>query len=204
MSLLCLLLQAMAPTVFPEAFGLDRHRIRLRAGATEKLRLSFLPFHLPPAHLPPGAEQPQAAGLLAPAPKSTIDSLLVLSDSECGEFTYAICGEVLPPAIFMEHKVKVGVEGTQVSCAAPRSVDWTRNDEGICTRYLRIASYVNGCILQLMTRCACRFWQRRSSLHIHVHHSHIITCAGRGSILLFYGARMKVHVYSCIGLPVRR
>jgi len=34
--LLHLLLQAMASTVFPEAFGLDRHRLRLKAGATEK------------------------------------------------------------------------------------------------------------------------------------------------------------------------
>jgi len=25
-----------------------------------------------------------------------------------------LCGEVLPPAIYMEHKIKVGIEGTQV------------------------------------------------------------------------------------------
>eukprot|EP00775_Hariotina_reticulata_P012144 gene12144-12282_t len=105
-------MQLMASTVFPDAFGLDRHRLRLRAGATERLRLSFLPFHLPPAHIPPGAEQLQA-GQVAAVLKSTIDSLLVLSDSECGEFAYAISGEVLPPAVFMEHKVKVGIDGPQ-------------------------------------------------------------------------------------------
>jgi len=43
-----------------------------------------------------------------------ISSLLVLSDGECGEFAYKLCGEVLPPATSVEHKAKVGLEGTQV------------------------------------------------------------------------------------------
>jgi len=47
-----LLLPQVVPSgMFPDAFGLDRHRLRLKAGASEKLRLSFLPFYMPPAQL---------------------------------------------------------------------------------------------------------------------------------------------------------
>lgn len=101
-------LQAVA-NLFPEAFGLDRHRVRLRAGASEKLKLSFLPFQLPPLQ-----QSEAAAPGKPPVLKGLKHSLLVLSDSECGEFAYELCGEVVLPGSFMEHKATVGLEGTQV------------------------------------------------------------------------------------------
>lgn len=101
-------LQAVA-SLFPEPFGLDRHRIRLRAGASEKLKLSFLPFQLPPLQ-----QSDSAVPGHPPVLKGLSHSLLVLSDSECGEFAYELSGEVLLPGPFLEHKATVGLEGTQV------------------------------------------------------------------------------------------
>jgi hypothetical protein len=37
---------AAARKMFPAAFGLDRLRVRLKGGASEKMRASFLPFTL--------------------------------------------------------------------------------------------------------------------------------------------------------------
>jgi hypothetical protein len=110
--LLCLLHQAAA--LFPEAFGLERHRLRLRAGASEKLKLSFLPFQMPPLQQHPAGSDAKAAAAAAAAPKALTRSLLVLSDSDCGEFAYELCGEVLLPAPFLEHKATVGLQGQQV------------------------------------------------------------------------------------------
>jgi hypothetical protein len=110
--LLCLLSQAAS--LFPEAFGLERHRLRLRAGASEKLKLSFLPFQMPPLQ----QQQPAAPDGQTAAPKALTRSLLVLSDGDCGEFAYELCGEVLLPASFLEHKATVGLQGPQVMNAA--------------------------------------------------------------------------------------
>ncbi len=41
-------------------------------------------------------------------------SLLVLKDSDCGEFTYELCGEVAQPGPFLQHEAKVGLDGQQV------------------------------------------------------------------------------------------
>jgi hypothetical protein len=54
----------------------------------------------------------------AAAPKALTRSLLVLSDGDCGEFAYELCGEVLLPAPFLEHKATVGLQGPQVMHAA--------------------------------------------------------------------------------------
>jgi hypothetical protein len=83
--------------------------LRLRAGASEKLKLSFLPFQMPPQQ----QQQPDHAAAAA-APKAVTRSLLVLSDSDCGEFAYELCGEVMLPAPFLEHKATVGLQGQQV------------------------------------------------------------------------------------------
>jgi hypothetical protein len=105
-------------TCFPEPFGLDRHRLRLKAGASEKLKLSFLPFLLPAAPAPTApAKGPRKAS--APAQQQQpavppVRSLLVLKDSDCGEFTYELLGDVEQPATFMQHEAKVGVDGVQV------------------------------------------------------------------------------------------
>ncbi|KAF6261116.1 hypothetical protein COO60DRAFT_1637017 [Scenedesmus sp. NREL 46B-D3] len=106
--------QQMAASLFPEAFGLERHRLRLRAGASEKLKLSFLPFQMPPLQQqqqPAAPDEPRAD--TAAAPKALTRSLLVLSDSECGEFAYELCGEVLLPAPFLEHRATVAAQGPQ-------------------------------------------------------------------------------------------
>lgn len=105
-----LTLQAVA-NLFPQPFGLDRHRLRLRAGASEKLKLSFLPFQLPALQ----QSEPAAPGKL-PVLKGLTHSLLVLSDSECGDFAYGLCGEVMLPVPFLEHKATVGLDGSQVGC----------------------------------------------------------------------------------------
>lgn len=100
---------------FPEPFGLDRHRLRLKAGASEKLKLSFLPFLLPAA--PVQAAPQKGRKTSAPAeqqPAPPVRSLLVLKDSDCGEFTYELLGNVGQPATFLQYEAKVGVDGVQV------------------------------------------------------------------------------------------
>lgn len=91
--------------------------MRLRAGASEKLKLSFLPFQMPPLQQQQQQQvvgpDPKAAAAAA-APKALTRSLLLLSDSDCGEFAYELCGEVLLPAPFLEHKATVGLQGQQV------------------------------------------------------------------------------------------
>lgn len=106
-----LCLQAVS-ALFPDAFGLERHRLRLRAGASEKLKLSFLPFQMPPLQRLQG-DGASADGQAA-STKALTRSLLVLSDSNCGEFAYELCGEVLLPVPFLEHKATVGLDGQQV------------------------------------------------------------------------------------------
>jgi hypothetical protein len=107
-----------AASLFPEAFGLERHRLRLRAGASEKLKLSFLPFQMPPLQQQQPAVPEGQTAAAAAAPKALTHSLLVLSDGDCGEFAYELCGEVLLPAPFLEHKATVGLQGPQVMTAA--------------------------------------------------------------------------------------
>lgn len=115
----CVLQMRDVAKSLPEAFGLDRHRLRLKAGASEKLKLSFLPFIMPVSVAPaasaakgrksgrtPASTEPQA-----PAP---VRSLLVLKDESCGEFTYELLGEVGQPATFLQHETKVGLDGVQV------------------------------------------------------------------------------------------
>jgi hypothetical protein len=123
MGVLSLRCHLQAPP-FPEPFGLDRHCLRLKAGASERLNLSFLPFQMPQA----AASAPASAGMAAshkagagrkaiaavPVTAPLACSLLVLHDSECGGFTYELCGEVTGPATFLQHAAKAGLEGQQV------------------------------------------------------------------------------------------
>ncbi|KAI8473771.1 MAG: hypothetical protein J3K34DRAFT_497953 [Monoraphidium minutum] len=81
---------AAAAPVFADPFGVDRPRLRLRAGAGEKLKGSFLPF--------------------APGPSR---ATLLLRDAECGEFCYELYGAAGPPAAAMEHKAVVAHGGGQ-------------------------------------------------------------------------------------------
>jgi hypothetical protein len=78
---------------FPDPFGVDRTRLRLRAGATEKVRGSYLPFTL-----------------------GTHTASLVLKDPDCGEFCYELAGTALMPPPFLDHKAVVPLDGLQV-CA---------------------------------------------------------------------------------------
>lgn len=110
--------------VFPEPFGLDRHRLRLKSGASEKLKLSFLPFVMPAAAAlatspSKGRKSSKVSGAdnnLQEPPRAR--SLLVLKDSDCGEFTYELIGEVGQPATFLQHETKVGLDGQQVGIDA--------------------------------------------------------------------------------------
>lgn len=110
--------------VFPEPFGLERYRLRLKSGASEKLKLSFLPFVMPAAAAAPatspskGRKPSKGSGAdSGTAEPPRVRSLLVLKDSDCGEFTYELVGEVGQPSTFLQHETKVGLDGTQVGIA---------------------------------------------------------------------------------------
>jgi len=80
--------QSQPQHVFADPFGIDRPRLRLRAGAGEKLKGFFLPFSLGTSH-----------------------ATLVLKDAECGEFCYGLVGVAGPPGACLEHKAIVSHEG---------------------------------------------------------------------------------------------
>lgn len=106
--------------LLPEPFGIDRHRLRLKPGASEKLKLSFLPLVMPAntASAAAPANGRKSGKSQLPASQSTpplVRGLLVLKDSKCGEFTYELFGEVGEPATFLQHEAKVGLDGQQVS-----------------------------------------------------------------------------------------
>lgn len=114
--------------LLPEPFGIDRHRLRLKAGASEKLKLSFLPFVMPAAAAPPPSSPAKgqqgrqtgskSKGQQEPPAAPLVRARLVLKDSECGEFAYELCGEIGQPAAFLQHEAKVGLDGTQVRIEA--------------------------------------------------------------------------------------
>lgn len=117
--------------IFPEAFGLDRHRLRLKAGASEKLKLSFLPFIMPVRIAPAasatkGRKQGRTSASTEPQAPAALRSLLVLKDESCGEFTYELLGEVDQPATFLKHEAKVGLDGVQVWVATATTSNLTR------------------------------------------------------------------------------
>lgn len=107
--------------LLPEPFGIDRHRLRLKPGASDKLKLSFLPLVMPASAASaaaPAKGRKSGKSQSLPAAQSTpphVRGLLVLKDSECGEFTYELLGEVGEPATFMQHEAKVSLDGQQVS-----------------------------------------------------------------------------------------
>lgn len=78
--------------VFPDAFGVDKLRIRIKQRASDKIKGSFLPFTIGKHHC-----------------------TVMFEDKEYGQFCYEIIGEVTLPAVFTEHKFTVATEGPQVS-----------------------------------------------------------------------------------------
>lgn len=83
-----------APLVkmYPDSYGMDKYRLRLRQGASDKIKLSFLPFTM-----------------------GTHTATLVFKDAACGEFCYEVVGDVSLPAPALEHKALVSnASGPQV------------------------------------------------------------------------------------------
>lgn len=115
---MCTPTQVDVAKMLPQAFGLSSHRLRLKAGASGKLQVSFLPFYMPaPAPSPATGPSKGGKGKGKAAQSESpplVRSLLVLKDSECGEFTYELCGEVAQPGPFLQHEAKVGLDGQQV------------------------------------------------------------------------------------------
>lgn len=70
------------PKVWPDAFGVDRTRVRLKQGQTEKLKGFFLPFTMTSHY-----------------------ATVVFKDKEQGEFVYEMVGEAGLPPPCMEQKV---------------------------------------------------------------------------------------------------
>lgn len=87
-----------AAASFPDPFGVDRARLRLRAGAGDKLRGAYLPFAL--------------GGTRA---------TLVFRDAECGEFCYELRGEAGLPAACLEHKAVISQDGGTQARAVARA-----------------------------------------------------------------------------------
>lgn len=75
--------------LYPAAFGLDRTRLRLKAGATDKLRASFLPFTMGTHHC-----------------------TVMLKDKDAGEFVYELVGEAGLPAPAMDVRGVVPLEAS--------------------------------------------------------------------------------------------
>lgn len=73
--------------MWPDAFGLDRFRLRLKQGASEKVRGFFLPFTLG-SHF----------------------CTLVLKDKDQGEFVYELVGSSTVPGPLIEAKGCVALE----------------------------------------------------------------------------------------------
>jgi hypothetical protein len=158
--------------VFPEPFGLDRHRLRLKSGATEKLKLSFLPFVMPaaaaPATSPSKGRKPGkgsgAENNVQEPPR--VRSLLVLKDSDCGEFTYELIGEVGQPATFLQHETKVGLDGQQVGIKASIVYTLALAGQAWFCRCFAERLLLHWIALQLSSLtetvvrciCACRLW----------------------------------------------
>lgn len=77
--------------IFPDSFGLDKIRIRVKQKGSEKLKGSFLPFTM------------------------VLHSCKVIfEDKEYGRFCYEFVGEVTLPPVFAEHQFNVPVDGSQV------------------------------------------------------------------------------------------
>lgn len=83
-------MQGPSAAQHPDPFGVDRQRLRLRAGTTEKIKGSYLPFT-------PGTHR----------------ALLSFADAECGEFCYELCGAADLPAAFLDQKALIPLEGLQ-------------------------------------------------------------------------------------------
>lgn len=76
----------MVPTgrLFPKPFGIDRHRVRIKANAEEVLKGSFLPFTL-----------------------GQHTCSIVFEDVACGKFVYEITGDTSLPVPFNKYKFQV-------------------------------------------------------------------------------------------------
>ncbi|KAG2493472.1 hypothetical protein HYH03_008289 [Edaphochlamys debaryana] len=76
--------------VWPDAFGLDRNRLRLKQNASERIKGFFLPFSMATAYC-----------------------TVLFRDKEQGEFCYELVGEPGLPAPIMEVKGNVPLEASQ-------------------------------------------------------------------------------------------
>lgn len=76
----------MVPTgrLFPKPFGIDRHRVRIKANAEEVLKGSFLPFTL-----------------------GQHTCTIVFEDVSYGKFVYEINGDTSLPVPFNKYKFQV-------------------------------------------------------------------------------------------------
>lgn len=72
--------------VWPDAFGLDRNRLRLKQNASERIKGFFLPFSMTTAYC-----------------------TVLFRDKDQGEFCYELVGEPGLPAPIMEVKVRAGL-----------------------------------------------------------------------------------------------
>ncbi|GMH42128.1 hypothetical protein BSKO_10047 [Bryopsis sp. KO-2023] len=76
--------------VFPDSFGVDKSRLRIKHNGSDKLKGSFLPFTTGSHYC-----------------------TVIFEDKEYGEFCYELVGEVTLPAVFSEHRFTVETDGSQ-------------------------------------------------------------------------------------------
>ncbi|KAK9828703.1 hypothetical protein WJX72_001600 [[Myrmecia] bisecta] len=77
--------------LYPDAFGMDKLRLRVKANAEETIRGIFLPFML-----------------------GTHVCSIIFEDINCGKFVYEVSGEARLPQPLREYKFQVGCDGAQV------------------------------------------------------------------------------------------
>lgn len=77
--------------IFPDSFGIDKIRVRVKQKASEKLKGSFLPFVMGPH-----------------------SCKVIFEDKDYGRFCYEFVGEVTLPPVFAEYRFNVAIDGSQV------------------------------------------------------------------------------------------
>ena len=77
-------------SIHPNAFGLEKMRVRLKRNAEEKLKGLFLPFAMLTSHC-----------------------TVVFEDADQGSFCYELVGSVLLPSVFSNHRLTVDTNGPQ-------------------------------------------------------------------------------------------
>ena len=83
-------MQARDRQLFPNAFGLEKMRVRLKRNAEEKLKAVYLPFTM-----------------------QTSYCTVVFEDPDQGSFCYELVGDTTLPSVFAEQRMVVDVSGPQ-------------------------------------------------------------------------------------------